>query len=105
MKVTLAGATIDRRFWKDDKAATPETISAAYARISHSPKRIPELREIAVNEVEKARKSNENIIYKMGQRQGRTSFIAYLSLLIAAAAAVGQLLGPVWEWPILRGLL
>lgn len=66
MKVTLAGATIDRRFWKDDEAATPETISAAYARISHSPKRLSELRDIAVNEIEKARRSNENIIYKMG---------------------------------------
>jgi flavin-dependent thymidylate synthase len=66
MKVTLAGATVDKRFWKDDPAATPETISAAYARISHSPKRVPELRDIAVSQVEKARKSNENIIYKMG---------------------------------------
>jgi len=66
MKVTIAGATMDRRFWKDDKAATPETISAAYARISHSPKTIPDLRDMSVNEVEKARKSNDNIIYKMG---------------------------------------
>ncbi|MBU1209777.1 MAG: hypothetical protein KJ587_00710 [Alphaproteobacteria bacterium] len=46
-----------------------------------------------------------DIIYRIGQRQGRTSFIAYLSLLIAATAAVGQLLGPVWEWPVLRGML
>ncbi|MEA3560061.1 MAG: FAD-dependent thymidylate synthase [Candidatus Thermoplasmatota archaeon] len=66
MKVTLAGATMDRRFWKDDEAATPETISAAYARISHSPKTIGELRDIAVNEIEKARSSNENIVYRMG---------------------------------------
>ncbi|MGA1793690.1 MAG: FAD-dependent thymidylate synthase [Thermoplasmatota archaeon] len=66
MKITLAGATIDRRFWVDDPAATPETISAAYARISHSPKTVPQLRDAAVAEVEKARTSNENIIYKMG---------------------------------------
>ncbi|MBU2581263.1 MAG: hypothetical protein KJ622_06070 [Alphaproteobacteria bacterium] len=46
-----------------------------------------------------------DIIYKMGQRQGRTSFIAYLSLLIGLAAAAGQLLGPIWEWPFLRGVL
>jgi len=46
-----------------------------------------------------------DIIYRIGQRQGRTSFIAYLSLLIAAAAAAGELLGPLWEWPFLRGLL
>ncbi len=66
MKVTLAGATIDRRFWKDDPAATPETISAAYARISHSPKTMGELRDIAVDQIEGARSSNENIIYRMG---------------------------------------
>jgi len=66
MKITLAGATIDRRFWVDDPAATPETVSAAYARISHSPRTISELRDAAVAEVEKARRSNENIIFKMG---------------------------------------
>jgi len=66
MKVTLAGATVDRRFWVKDPAATPETISAAYARISHSPRTLGALRDAAVAEVEKARISNENIIYRMG---------------------------------------
>lgn len=66
MKVTLAGATLDRRFWKEDPAATPETISAAYARISHSPKTIDKLRDEAVEHVESARRSNETIVYKMG---------------------------------------
>jgi thymidylate synthase ThyX len=66
MKVTLAGATLDRRFWKDDPAATPETVSAAYARISHSPKRLKDLRDEAVAQVDKARRSNESIVYKMG---------------------------------------
>ncbi len=66
MKVTLAGATIDRRFWKEDRAATPETISAAYARVSHSPRELSVLRDEAVKEVDKARASNERIIYKMG---------------------------------------
>jgi hypothetical protein len=45
-----------------------------------------------------------DIIYQIGQKQGRTSFIAYLSLVIAALAAVGQLLGPVWGWPLLKGM-
>lgn len=45
-----------------------------------------------------------DIIYQIGQKQGRTSFIAYLSLGIAAVAAVGQVLGPVWQWPIFRGI-
>ncbi|MCU0799159.1 MAG: FAD-dependent thymidylate synthase [Candidatus Thermoplasmatota archaeon] len=66
MKVALAGATIDRRFWKEDRAATPETISAAYARVSHSPRELSVLRDEAVNEVDKARASNERIIYRMG---------------------------------------
>ena len=45
-----------------------------------------------------------NIIYQIGQKQGRTSFIAYLSLGVAAVAAVGQVLGPVWQWPMFRGI-
>lgn len=46
-----------------------------------------------------------DIIYRMGQRLGRTAAIAYVSLVIAAAAAVGQLLGAIWDWPVLQGLL
>lgn len=45
-----------------------------------------------------------DIIYQIGQKQGRTSFIAYLSLAIAALAAVGQVLGPVWQWPVFKGI-
>ncbi len=46
-----------------------------------------------------------DIIYRMGQRQGRTTFIAYLSLIIGGAAAIGQLLGPIWDWPFMRALM
>jgi len=45
---------------------TPETISAAYARISRNPKPVYELREIARQEVDRARKSNQNIIFGLG---------------------------------------
>jgi flavin-dependent thymidylate synthase len=45
---------------------TPETISAAYARISRNPKPVNELREIARQEVDRARKSNQNIIFGLG---------------------------------------
>lgn len=45
---------------------TPETISASYARISRDPRPINELRRLARGEVEKARRSNANIIFKMG---------------------------------------
>jgi thymidylate synthase ThyX len=45
---------------------TPETISASYARISRDPRSIEELRTEARIEIEKARKSNQSIIYDMG---------------------------------------
>ena len=40
------------------------------------------------------------IIYKVGQRQGRTTVVAYVSLLIGGIAALGQLFGPIWTWPL-----
>jgi len=87
MKVILAGMNIDMSLLQllekallegDERATdelvrllnagalTPETISAAYARISRSPLAVNELRREAVREVEKARRSNEKIIYGMG---------------------------------------
>jgi flavin-dependent thymidylate synthase len=47
-------------------ALTPETLSAAYARISRSPMPIDQLRKKARQDVEKARKSNQKIIFAMG---------------------------------------
>ncbi len=73
MKILLAGYNLDYDLiceLKDKSAAaqdiTPETISAAYARISRSPKSVNELRSDARGEVEKARKSNRNIVFAMG---------------------------------------
>jgi len=73
MKILLAGYNLDYdliRKLKDKSALmqdlTPETISAAYARISRSPKPVNELREIACTEVDKARQSNRNIVFSMG---------------------------------------
>jgi len=45
---------------------TPETISAAYARISRSDKGIRDLRRDARASVSRARRSNENIIFGLG---------------------------------------
>ena len=45
---------------------TPETLSAAYARISRNPRPVNELRQIARQEVDKARRSNQNIIFGLG---------------------------------------
>ena len=46
---------------------TPETLSASYARISHSEKGIRELRRDARASVSRARRSNEHTIYGLGQ--------------------------------------
>jgi len=73
MKILLAGYNLDYdliRTLKDKSGLTqdltPETISAAYARISRSPKQVNELREISREEVDKARQSNRNIVFEMG---------------------------------------
>ena len=73
MKIILAGYNLDYdiiRALKEKSGTqqdlTPETISAAYARISRSPKQVNELREIAREEVDKARQSNRNIVFEMG---------------------------------------
>jgi flavin-dependent thymidylate synthase len=73
MKILLAGYNLDYDLIRElkDKSGmqqdlTPETISAAYARISRSPKAVNELREIAREEVDKARQSNRNIVFEMG---------------------------------------
>ncbi|RPH88636.1 MAG: FAD-dependent thymidylate synthase [Deltaproteobacteria bacterium] len=73
MKILLAGYNVDYNLLRElkEKSAfgqdiTPETISAAYARISRSPKPVDALRQDARAEVEKARKSNRNIVFEMG---------------------------------------
>jgi flavin-dependent thymidylate synthase len=73
MKVILAGHNIDheiieefRNLRPERQDLTPETVAAAYARISRNPKPVNELRRIARGEVEKARASNRNIVFEMG---------------------------------------
>ncbi|MCB2199881.1 FAD-dependent thymidylate synthase [bacterium] len=79
LKVTLAGFNVDHDTLTQLEAAayeggeappreaiTPETISAAYARISRNPAEVGEIRAKARFEVEKARRSNSNIIFGLG---------------------------------------
>lgn len=73
MKVVLAGHNVDREALDDLRLAapprldlTPETLSAAYARISRDARPVDQLRRTARGEVEKARRSNRTIIFKMG---------------------------------------
>ena len=73
MKIILAGYNIDHEIIEEFKGLRPErqdltteTVAAAYARISRNPKPVNELRQIARDEVEKARASNRNIVFEMG---------------------------------------
>jgi len=73
MDIILAGYNLDYETIRhmgeihpELTSLTPETVSAAYARISRSPKPVNELRAIARLEVEKARQSNNNIVFEMG---------------------------------------
>lgn len=74
MKIKLAGYNVDSTIieelvrkadWQEDNV-TPETLSAAYARISRDPRNIDELRADSRLDVDKARKSNETIIFGYG---------------------------------------
>jgi len=73
MKILLAGYNLDYETIRQLQTArpelrnlTPETLSAAYARISRDPRPIDELRSVAREEVEKARQSNRAIVFGMG---------------------------------------
>lgn len=73
MRVILAGYNVDssvidamKRNSPSLQNVTPETMSAAYARISRDPRSVDVLRAVARSEVDKARQSNRTIIFKMG---------------------------------------
>ncbi|MBN2406101.1 MAG: FAD-dependent thymidylate synthase [Elusimicrobia bacterium] len=71
MKISLAGINVPvkalEKLPEDQKGkATPEVISAAYARISRSLKNVDELLEESMEDISRARKSNQAIIYGMG---------------------------------------
>ncbi len=73
MKVFLAGYNVDTEVLKELEAQTgerddltPEVISASYARISRDARPIEDIRKDARLEVEKTRRSNSSIIFKMG---------------------------------------
>jgi len=63
MRVRLAGFNMENA---ETSVRSPEVISAAYARVSRSEKTLEELRRQARENVEKARRSNESIVYEMG---------------------------------------
>jgi flavin-dependent thymidylate synthase len=62
MKIVLAGFNTDA----ENGGGSPETLSAAYARISRDPRPIGELRREASREIEKSRASNRRIVFQYG---------------------------------------
>ncbi|MFH1438821.1 MAG: FAD-dependent thymidylate synthase, partial [Pseudomonadota bacterium] len=76
MKVILAGHTVDKGIIRQvaqgrirhDSVVSPESIAAAYGRISRYPTPAPELRRITREDVASARRSNRLIVFKMGHR-------------------------------------
>lgn len=88
MKVHLAGFNVDADVLKELEQKcgkrndmTPEVLSAAYARISRDPRSIEEIRKDARGEVEKARRSNSTIIFKMGHHSVAEHAVFNLDLI------------------------
>jgi len=71
MKVKLAGFNIEQELIQSlarnrRVVPTPETIAAAYARVSRSIKPVEILRSEARRELKRARQSNQTIVFEMG---------------------------------------
>ena len=88
MKVYLAGFNVDTEVLhqlnqgnKKRTDLTPEVLSAAYARISRDPRPINEIRKTAREEVEKSRRSNSTIIFKMGHHSVAEHAVFNLDIL------------------------
>ncbi len=97
MKVYLAGFNVDTTVLEElqKKAGkredvTPEVISAAYARISRDPRPINEIRKDSRQEVEKARKSNTTIIFKMGHHSVAEHAVFNLDILGVSRLAMEE---------------
>ncbi len=95
MKVILAGFNVDVEALKEYRAGkamvTPESIPAAYARISRSPKPVTILRKEAREEVDKARKSNRAIIFEMGHHSVAEHAVFNFDVLGISRRAVEEL--------------
>jgi len=98
MKVYLAGYNVDTDVLKnmEEKSGkrddlTPEVLSAAYARISRDPRPINEIRGDARGEVEKSRKSNSTIIFKMGHHSVAEHAVFNLDIIGVSRFAMEEL--------------
>jgi flavin-dependent thymidylate synthase len=98
MKVHLAGFNVDSEVLRELEAKTekrqdltPEVISASYARISRDGRPISEIRKDARQEVEKARKSNSTIIFKMGHHSVAEHAVFNLDIIGVSRLAMEEL--------------
>jgi flavin-dependent thymidylate synthase len=98
MKVILAGYNLDSEViealkrnspGRDD--VSPETLSASYARISRDPRPVDELRRAAREEVERARRSNRTIIFKMGHHSVAEHAVFNFDLIGLSRLAIEEL--------------
>jgi len=98
MKVYLAGYNVDSEVIEDLKKnsppredVTPETLSAAYARISRDPRSANELRALARQEVGMARRSNKNIIFKMGHHSVAEHAVFNIDIIGVSRLAIEEI--------------
>ncbi|MBD3426807.1 MAG: thymidylate synthase (FAD) [Candidatus Omnitrophica bacterium] len=98
MKVYLAGYNVDTGVLSEleEKAGkrddlTPEVLSAAYARISRDPRPVDKIREDARREVERSRKSNSTIIFRMGHHSVAEHAVFNLDILGVSRFAMEEL--------------
>ena len=98
MKVYLAGYNVDTNVLREiEKKAgkrddvTPEVISAAYARISRDPRPVNEIREDSRVEVERSRRSNSTIIFKMGHHSVAEHAVFNFDVIGASRYAMEEL--------------
>ncbi len=98
MKIILAGYNIDHEVIRECGAAlegeerlTPETLCAAYARISRNPLPVDELRAAARSEVEKSRKSNRTIVFEMGHSSIAEHAVFNVDILGVSRLAVEEI--------------
>jgi len=98
MRIHLAGYNLDTEVIEalsqngsKRQDITPETLSAAYARISRDARPVDELRAVARAEVEKARKSNRNIIFQMGHHSVAEHAVFNFDILGVSRLAIEEI--------------
>lgn len=74
-----------------EEPLTPETLSAAYARISRSDKKVGELRRDARSSVSRSRQSNEKIVFGLGHASVAEHAVFNLDITDASRLAFEEL--------------